>query len=91
MAPGPLVCYVNACMLSANVLFNLNKGLYHQSMYVADDALCEVIVELFIGGADTTTTTLRWSLLYFVEHPVIQVKCQEEIDMVRSLATLPQY
>ena len=58
--------------------------------YVADNALCEVIFDLFIGGAETTTTTLDWSLLYFVEHPEIQEKCQEEIDRVGCATLLPQ-
>ncbi|XP_051987312.1 cytochrome P450 2K6-like [Xyrauchen texanus] len=37
---------------------------------------------LFAAGTDTTTTTLRWSLLLMAKYPQIQDKVQEEIDRV---------
>ncbi|XP_066283558.1 cytochrome P450 2D6-like [Branchiostoma lanceolatum] len=37
---------------------------------------------LFVAGIDTTSTTLRWSLLYMALHPDIQEKVQQELDDV---------
>ncbi|NWU81924.1 CP2DH protein, partial [Onychorhynchus coronatus] len=41
-----------------------------------------VAVDLFGAGSETTTTTLRWALLYLLLHPEIQSKVQAEIDKV---------
>ncbi|KAI8487278.1 cytochrome P450 2 sub U member 1 [Branchiostoma belcheri] len=38
--------------------------------------------DLFIAGIDTTTNTLRWSLLYMTLNPDIQIKVQQELDAV---------
>ncbi|XP_018114301.1 cytochrome P450 2D15-like [Xenopus laevis] len=39
-------------------------------------------VDLFSAGTETTTTTLRWALLYMLLYPEVQRKVQEEIDQV---------
>ncbi|XP_075430104.1 cytochrome P450 2D20-like isoform X5 [Ascaphus truei] len=39
-------------------------------------------VDLFIGGTETSTTTLRWALLFMLLCPDVQSKVQEEIDRV---------
>ncbi|NXF75975.1 CP2DH protein, partial [Sclerurus mexicanus] len=41
-----------------------------------------VTADLFAAGSETTTTTLRWALLYMLLHPEIQSKVQAEIDNV---------
>ncbi|CAM4334780.1 unnamed protein product [Leuciscus chuanchicus] len=41
-----------------------------------------IINNLFAAGTDTTTTTLRWSLLLMAKYPEIQAKVQEEIERV---------
>uniref|UniRef100_A0A8D0L8V3 CP2J2 protein n=1 Tax=Sphenodon punctatus TaxID=8508 RepID=A0A8D0L8V3_SPHPU len=40
------------------------------------------IVDLFIGGTESTATGLRWSLMTVVMHPGIQEKVQKELDDV---------
>uniref|UniRef100_M3XLM1 Cytochrome P450 family 2 subfamily D member 6/pseudo n=1 Tax=Latimeria chalumnae TaxID=7897 RepID=M3XLM1_LATCH len=39
-------------------------------------------LDMFLAGTETTTTTLRWALLYMVLYPDIQAKVHEEIDRV---------
>ncbi|XP_009900745.2 cytochrome P450 2D14 [Dryobates pubescens] len=46
------------------------------------DNLRLVTSDLFIAGTETTSTTLRWAVLYMLLHPEIQSKVQDEIDKV---------
>ncbi|XP_016311625.1 cytochrome P450 2AD6 [Sinocyclocheilus anshuiensis] len=40
------------------------------------------MVDLFEGGTETSTNTLRWALLYMIKYPDIQEKVRSEIDQV---------
>ena len=37
-------------------------------------------LDLFIAGAETTSSTLKWTMLYLSLYPEVQRKCQQEID-----------
>ena len=41
-----------------------------------------IIFDIFIGGSETTSHTLGFSLLFMIFHPQIQTKVQEEIDEI---------
>ncbi|NXP14729.1 CP2D3 protein, partial [Thinocorus orbignyianus] len=41
-----------------------------------------VTADLFAAGSDTTSTSLRWAILYMLLHPEVQSKVQAEIDEV---------
>ncbi|XP_046754435.1 cytochrome P450 2AB5 isoform X2 [Gallus gallus] len=47
-----------------------------------EDNLVHVINDLFLGGSETSSTTLYWGLLYMVVYPDIQEKVQKELDTV---------
>lgn len=47
-----------------------------------EENMVQVMVDLFLAGSETTTTTLRWALLYMVKYPEIQEKVQKELDSV---------
>ena len=40
------------------------------------------IVDIFQAGTETTSTTFRWIILYLVNYPEIQKKCQMELDLI---------
>jgi cytochrome P450 len=37
---------------------------------------------MFVGGTDTTATTLEWAFSELVKHPTIMKKTQEEVRRV---------
>uniref|UniRef100_A0A8C0EMZ9 Uncharacterized protein n=1 Tax=Bubo bubo TaxID=30461 RepID=A0A8C0EMZ9_BUBBB len=49
------------------------------------------INDLFLGGSETTSTTLIWGLLYMVANPDVQEKVQRELDAVLSPSQLICY
>ena len=46
------------------------------------DDLAMVIDNMFLAGTETSSTTLKWIVLYLCLHEEIQEKCREEIVKV---------
>ena len=44
------------------------------------EQLVMLCVDLFQAGAETSSTTLVWAVLFMALHPKVQEKCQEEIE-----------
>uniref|UniRef100_H9H5W2 Uncharacterized protein n=1 Tax=Monodelphis domestica TaxID=13616 RepID=H9H5W2_MONDO len=55
----------------------------------SEDNLVSCTLDLFLAGTETTSTTLRWALLYMALCPEIQGKIQAEIDRVVGQSRLP--
>jgi len=47
-----------------------------------EEQLTVILMDLFLAGAETTSTTLTWSLINLITHPEKQKKIHEEIDRI---------
>lgn len=47
-----------------------------------EDMLVSTLMDFFIAGMETTTTSLLWTILYLMHHPDIQKQVHEELDKV---------
>ncbi|NXF65251.1 CP2J2 protein, partial [Ciccaba nigrolineata] len=56
-----------------------------------EENLVYVINDLFLGGSETSSTTLYWGLLFMVVNPDIQEKVQKELDAVLGPSQLICY
>ncbi|XP_056132348.1 cytochrome P450 2J4-like [Lampris incognitus] len=54
-----------------------------------EDNLVICTLDLFAAGSETTSTTLRWALLYMAKYPDVQEKVQAEIDRVIGSSRQP--
>ncbi|XP_068949560.1 cytochrome P450 2J2-like [Petaurus breviceps papuanus] len=61
-------------------LKEMSKDNIHSSFEEKNLVFCTL--DLFFAGTDTTSTTLRWALLFMAVYPEIQGKIQAEIDRV---------
>ncbi|XP_078688307.1 cytochrome P450 2J2-like [Branchiostoma floridae x Branchiostoma belcheri] len=49
---------------------------------LTEENVMYIVLNLFLAGTETTTTTLRWVILYMILNPHIQHRVQEELDSV---------
>ncbi|KAF3819781.1 hypothetical protein GH733_015290 [Mirounga leonina] len=64
-----------------------NRGNATSSFH--EENLIYSTLDLFFAGTETTSTTLRWGLLYLALNPEIQEKVHAEIDRVIGWSQLP--
>lgn len=67
----------------------MEKDKDNPNSMFTEKTLLYVMADLFVAGTDTTSNTLRWSLLMMLHHPHIQEKVHKEIDHVIGRDRLP--
>uniref|UniRef100_A0A3B5A4V2 Cytochrome P450 2J6-like n=1 Tax=Stegastes partitus TaxID=144197 RepID=A0A3B5A4V2_9TELE len=72
-------CYLNEIQTS--------KGQDDNTFDEENLIIC--VLDLFVAGSETTSTTLRWAFLYMAKYPEIQEKVQAEIDRVIGQSRQP--
>ncbi|CAD5213159.1 unnamed protein product [Bursaphelenchus okinawaensis] len=50
--------------------------------FFTDIQLKMLLLDLFFAGSETTVTTAKWGLVLLINHPEVQKKVQEELDLV---------
>ncbi|XP_053840942.1 cytochrome P450 2J2 [Vidua macroura] len=61
----------------------------HDSDTFQEEHLIACSLDLMFAGTETTSSTLRWALLFMATHPEIQARVQAEIDAVIGQARPP--
>ncbi|KAM3668443.1 cytochrome P450 2J2-like isoform 1-T1 [Ammospiza maritima maritima] len=61
----------------------------HDSNTFQEEHLMACSLDLMFAGTETTSSTLRWALLFMAVHPEIQARVQAEIDAVIGQARPP--
>lgn len=51
-------------------------------MFISEEGLITICLDLFAAGGETTTSSIEFSLMYMVVYPEIQKAVQKEIDTV---------
>ncbi|XP_033476560.2 cytochrome P450 2J2-like [Epinephelus lanceolatus] len=72
-------CYLNE--------IEMNKGQADSTF--DEENLITCVLDLFVAGSETTSTTLHWAFLYMAKYPEIQAKVQAEIDRVIGQSRQP--
>ncbi|XP_077353486.1 cytochrome P450 2K1-like isoform X1 [Festucalex cinctus] len=72
------------CRGYVDVFCKQMKNLEHdtQKLHYHDENLVNNVFNLFSAGTETTSITLRWSLLFMAKYPQIQDQVQEELSRV---------
>lgn len=59
-----LICFLMCCVCGQN------KGQTESTFDEENLIIC--VLDLFVAGSETTSTTLRWAFLYMAKYPEIQ-------------------
>lgn len=61
-----------------------SKGYKSDGIYsnFNTEQLVMICLDLFQAGAETTSTTLSWAVMYLALYPAVQKECKEEIDQI---------
>ncbi|NWI61948.1 CP17A lyase, partial [Todus mexicanus] len=66
-----------------------NSSPPEPGLELTDDHLLMTVGDIFGAGVETTTTVLKWAVLYLLHYPEVQRKIQEEMDQKIGLARHP--
>jgi len=67
------------------VLIEIGKTTDSTSSFfgsLGKENLANTLMDMFLAGSETTSTTLTWAMLYMARYPSVQERVQEELDSV---------
>ncbi|XP_015746212.2 cytochrome P450 2J2-like isoform X1 [Python bivittatus] len=69
----------------------MSKNKEDPASIFSEDNFVQTVIDLLIGGAETSSTTLYWGLLYLLKNPDVQEKIHHEIDAVLGPSQMITY
>ncbi|KAL7863954.1 hypothetical protein AOLI_G00153740 [Acnodon oligacanthus] len=81
--PEHLRDFIDAYLVEMRKQESKEDSTFHEDNMIMSTA------DLFLAGTDTTATTLRWGLIYMMDHPDVQERCHEEIIQVLGFDSCP--
>ncbi|XP_052450792.1 cytochrome P450 2B19 isoform X2 [Carassius gibelio] len=70
-------------------LLEIEKQKSNEDSTFHEDNMVMSVSDLFLAGTDTTSTTIRWGLIFLTQKPDVQERCHEEIVRVLGYDRLP--
>ncbi|XP_051955727.1 cytochrome P450 2B4-like isoform X2 [Xyrauchen texanus] len=70
-------------------LLEIEKHKSNEDSTFHEENMLMSTADLFLAGTDTTSTTIRWGLIFLMENKDIQERCHEEIIRVLGFDRLP--
>ncbi|XP_073731647.1 cytochrome P450 2B15-like [Misgurnus anguillicaudatus] len=70
-------------------LLEIEKQKSHEDSTFYEENMVRSAADLFVAGTDTTSTTIRWGLIFFMENPDVQERCHKEIVQMLGYDRLP--
>nr|AAI62826.1 Zgc:195056 [Danio rerio] len=70
-------------------LLEIEKQKSNKDSTFHEDNLITTTVDLFLAGSDSTSSSIRWGLLFLIQNPDVQERCHEEIVQVLGYDRLP--
>ncbi|XP_077205699.1 steroid 17-alpha-hydroxylase/17,20 lyase isoform X1 [Paroedura picta] len=77
-------------LLRAKLNMENNNSYHLPGTELTDDHLLMTVGDIFGAGVETTTTVLKWTVLYLLHYPEVQQKIQEELDQKVGFDRYPQ-
>ncbi|XP_060130692.1 steroid 17-alpha-hydroxylase/17,20 lyase [Zootoca vivipara] len=77
-------------LLRAKLNMENNNSHLLPGQELTDDHLLMTVADIFGAGVETTTTVLKWIVLYLLHYPEVQQKIQEELDQKLGFNRYPQ-
>ncbi|EHH16556.1 hypothetical protein EGK_11847, partial [Macaca mulatta] len=65
-APEALKDFINCSLAQISKAMDEPVSTFHE------ENLVQVVIDLFLGGTNTTATTQRWALVYMIQHGAVQ-------------------
>ena len=69
-------------LLKTTLAFPTWAILMLHNIAFSEEQLTVILMDLFLAGAETTSTTLTWSLINLMQYPEKQKKIHDEIDNI---------
>uniref|UniRef100_A0A8C8IBI1 Uncharacterized protein n=1 Tax=Oncorhynchus tshawytscha TaxID=74940 RepID=A0A8C8IBI1_ONCTS len=84
MDPGNPRDFIDCFLTKLNQEKDVSSSEFHY------ENLVSTVLNLYLAGTETTSTTLRYALIVLIKFPNIQVHMQQEIDTVIGRQRIPQ-